>query len=46
MGEGADRHARVEELVDDCAADPARRPGYEHGGNAYLIHTAMETSLG
>jgi hypothetical protein len=46
MGEGADRYARVEELVDDDAADPARRPGDEHGRNVYLIHPATETLLG
>jgi hypothetical protein len=29
-GERADRHARVDELADDGAPDPAGRPGDEH----------------
>lgn len=39
MGEGANRHASVKELVDDDAADPARRPGYEHRSDICLMHT-------
>lgn len=46
MREGADRHAGVEKLVDDDAADSARRPGDEHGRDVWLIHAAMKTLLG
>ncbi|MEU2110002.1 hypothetical protein [Streptomyces sp. NPDC019507] len=42
-GEDADRHARVEELAEDNAADPARRPGYEHGKKVHLIHAAHKS---
>jgi AcrR family transcriptional regulator len=45
-GEGAYRHARVEEPVDDDAADAAGRPDHEYGRGLCLIHAAHENVTG
>jgi hypothetical protein len=40
--ERADRHARVEEQVDDGAPDPAGRSGYEHRRHSLRPHADLD----